>query len=92
MNSHHIPGKISVTLVLILGVGVSAQNGRALQASENEEISLRGLGSGLSLGERIQLIDRFVDERYYDSAGLMYSHINWEHERPFTPEDFTSDD
>jgi len=92
MNNRHLQGKIYGTLVLIFSIGVLAQDGRALRASEIEEISLRGLGPDLSLGERIQLIDRFAHERYYDAAGLMYSHINWEQERPFTPEDFTSED
>jgi hypothetical protein len=40
------------------------------------------------LPERIALIDRFVDEHYYDPAGLMYSHIKWDEERPFTASDF----
>lgn len=40
------------------------------------------------VSERIALIDRFVDEHYYDPAGLMYSHIKWDEERPFTAADF----
>ena len=49
---------------------------------------LAGLRPETPLPERIALIDRFVDEHYYDRAGLMYSHIKWDEERPFVASDF----
>lgn len=44
------------------------------------------------VAERVAAIDRFVHEHYYDAAGLMYSHINWREERPFTAQDFSPTD
>lgn len=40
------------------------------------------------LAGRIALIDRYVHEHYYNDAGLMYSHIKWDEERPFSAADF----
>ncbi|HRE83223.1 MAG TPA: hypothetical protein PLN52_19420 [Opitutaceae bacterium] len=45
-----------------------------------------------TLAERIDAIDRFVHDHYYDAAGLMRSHIKWDEERPFTAEDFKPSD
>ncbi len=39
----------------------------------------------MPLAERIRLIQTFVHERYYDKIGLLYSHINFEEERPHAP-------
>lgn len=49
---------------------------------------LAALRTDTPLPDRIAIIDRFVDQHYYDAAGLMYSHIKWDEERPFTAADF----
>lgn len=49
---------------------------------------LDALRPDVPLAARIAVVDRFVHERYYDAAGLMYSHFRWDEERPFTAADF----
>lgn len=60
--------------------------------AQGDALTLRMLGPEMSVADRIGLIDRFMHERYYDPTGLMYSHINWDKERPFIADDFTNDD
>jgi hypothetical protein len=83
---------LCVTTNLILAVMVCAQDGAQVPISGIEGFSLRALGPSLSVPERIRLIEQFVHRRYFDEAGLMYSHINWQEERPFTAADFSSTD
>ena len=54
--------------------------------------SLASLEQIPTLAGRIGRIERFMHERYYDPAGLMFSHMNWQTERPFTPADFRPTD
>jgi len=54
-----------------------------------DALTLRMLGPEMSVADRIGLIDRFMHERYYDPTGLIYSHINWDKERPFIADDST---
>jgi hypothetical protein len=54
--------------------------------------TLRGLERIPSLEGRIRAIETFVDRRYYDAAGMMYSHSNWREERPFVASDFSAQD
>lgn len=68
-----------LTAVILLG---------PVRAADPGDRSLARLGAGQGVGERIARIDRFVHERYYDPQGLMYSHIKWDEERPFTAADF----
>lgn len=56
------------------------------------EVSLAKLDTSQPVAERIDRIEQFLTERYFDPQGLMYSHINWRSERPFTPADFTPAD
>src|SRR5258708_2851811 len=44
--------------------------------------SLKSLHRSMPLAERIRLIQTFVHQRYYDNIGLLYSHLNFEEERP----------
>ena len=67
-----------------LAVGVTAVHAA--------DAPLRDLQPTLGVGARIELIEQFVDHHYYDSAGLMYSHLNWREERPFTAADFSARD
>ena len=67
-----------------LAAGVAALRGA--------DAPLRDLQPSLPLAARIELIEQFVDHHYYDSAGLMYSHMNWREERPFTAGDFSAHD
>ncbi|MBL9208327.1 MAG: hypothetical protein JNN01_24800 [Opitutaceae bacterium] len=60
--------------------------------SGDSQVSLAGLDQLPTVAERIARLDRFVHERYYDPAGLMYSHMNWREERPFIPADFRPTD
>jgi hypothetical protein len=53
-----------------------------------DELSLEALDRLPTVAERIGHLERFMHERYYDSAGLMFSHLNWQEERPFTAADF----
>lgn len=57
-----------------------------------EQKPLAKLDSLPTVAERIACLDRFVHEHYYDPAGLMYSHINWQEERPFIAADFKPTD
>lgn len=61
-------------------------------AVAGEEPTLRGLERIPSLEGRIRAIETFVDRRYYDAAGMMYSHSNWREERPFVAGDFSAQD
>lgn len=53
---------------------------------------LQNIQDQSAVAEKIGIIDQFVHQRYYDDAGLMYSHTNWQEERPFTAEDFSRED
>ncbi|MBS0661811.1 MAG: hypothetical protein JSR48_00985 [Verrucomicrobia bacterium] len=53
---------------------------------------LATLTPDLPAAEKVRRIEAFVDGRYYDAAGLMYSHINWREERPFRADDFSAKD
>ncbi|MFM1852588.1 MAG: hypothetical protein RIS54_2272 [Verrucomicrobiota bacterium] len=53
---------------------------------------LADLGETPTVAGRIARIERFVDAHYFDDQGLMYSHINWREECPFTAADFSSAD
>ncbi|MFN7925347.1 MAG: hypothetical protein U0Q16_34935 [Bryobacteraceae bacterium] len=57
-----------------------------------ETATLRGLDRSLPLEERIRRIQRFVHERYYDDKGLMYSHVNFDQERPHTEAELAAAD
>uniref|UniRef100_UPI00404B8132 Kelch repeat-containing protein n=1 Tax=Cephaloticoccus sp. TaxID=1985742 RepID=UPI00404B8132 len=54
--------------------------------------SLATLDPAQPVAERIATIEQFLDQHYFDAQGLMYSHINWREERPFTADDFTPKD
>src|SRR6187551_640158 len=56
------------------------------------ELPLAALETTQDVAERTAILDRFVHEHYYDPAWLMYSHVNWAKERPFTAADFGPDD
>lgn len=60
--------------------------------SAQEASTLRGLERIPSLEGRIRAIETFVDRRYYDAAGMMFSHSNWREERPFVASDFSAQD
>lgn len=64
----------------------------AMAAGRAAEPSLAGLAPDLPVAEKVRRIEDFVDHRYFDSAGLMYSHLNWREERPFTAADFSPTD
>lgn len=53
---------------------------------------LADLGPPEPVAVRIERIEQFVHAHYFDAQGLMYSHINWREERPFTAADFTPAD
>lgn len=76
------PQTLGCLILAMMPVGVMAEAGTALAA----------MGSSHPVGERIATIERFLDQHYFDEQGLMYSHINWREERPFTPDDFTPAD
>jgi len=72
--------------VLLLGLLAAAP------AAAVEGPTLHGLERIPSLEGRIRAIETFVDRRYYDAAGMMYSHSNWREERPFVAGDFQPQD
>lgn len=72
--------------VLLLGLLAAAP------AAAVEGPTLHGLERIPSLEGRIRAIETFVDRRYYDAAGMMYSHSNWREERPFVAGDFKPQD
>ena len=47
--------------------------------------TLKSLHRDMPLAERIRLMQTFVHQRYYDNIGLLYSHVNFEEERPHAP-------
>src|SRR6202521_4628646 len=55
-------------------------------------VTLKDLNTRMPLEERIRRIQTFVHERYYDNMGLLYSHINFEEERPHKAEDLVGAD
>lgn len=57
-----------------------------------EETALSAMAPSQSVGERIATIEQFLDTHYFDEQGLMYSHLNWREERPFTKDDFSPAD
>lgn len=65
---------------------------RSVPLAAGDELPLAHFDASRSVGERVAQLDRFVHEHYYDPAGLMYSHVNWREERPFTAADFGPDD
>lgn len=77
---------------LLAAVGLGVVLGRAWAKSADAPVSLAELDQLPTVAERIARLDRFVHERYYDAAGLMYSHMNWREERPFIPADFRPTD
>jgi len=86
---HRLTPVALLSLPLLVGAVASAQGGATGRSGQT---TLRSLGATAGLRERIGLIEQFVHQRYYDAAGLMYSHINWEQERPFTAADFSATD
>ena len=72
--------------VLLLGLLAT------VPAAAGEGPTLRGLEGIPSLEGRVRAIETFVDRRYYDAAGMMYSHSNWREERPFVASDFSARD
>jgi hypothetical protein len=70
-------------------LGCLAAGVAALHAAD---APLRDLQPSVPVAARIQLLEEFVDHHYYDPAGLMYSHLNWREERPFTVGDFSGRD
>jgi len=56
------------------------------------DVTLKGLTAEIPLEQRIRTIQSFVHNRYYDSKGLLYSHINFEEERPHTATDLAGAD
>jgi len=87
MSRFRLSNKIAALLACAL-----AATAPAAESAGGGEISLRDLGPGLSLADRIRLIGEFMHRRYYDPAGLMFSHINWREERPFVSADFSATD
>jgi len=75
-------------LLTLISPGVTRSQSEPVVKAEG--VSLRELGPGQSVAERIRLIEQFVRGRYFDPVGLMYSHLNWQEERLFTPADFAS--
>lgn len=61
-------------------------------AATHGDSALAAMDSTQPVAERIATIERFLDQHYFDAQGLMYSHINWREERPFTRDDFTPAD
>ncbi|HND60703.1 MAG TPA: hypothetical protein PLB90_04425 [Opitutaceae bacterium] len=57
-----------------------------------EPAGLADLVPGLPAAEKVRRLETFLDGRYFDSAGLMYSHFHWREERPFVAGDFTATD
>ncbi|MFZ9682491.1 MAG: hypothetical protein ACO3DQ_04715 [Cephaloticoccus sp.] len=53
---------------------------------------LADLGDMPTVAGRIDRIEQFVNAHYFDDRGLMYSHINWRKERPFSSADFSPAD
>jgi hypothetical protein len=74
--------------VELAGCGALVSLSRAPAATE----TLRDLTRSMPLDERIRRIQSFVHQRYYDPKGLLYSHINFEEERPFTEADLAGAD
>lgn len=66
--------------------------GLLLALTARAEVSLTALDTAQPVAARIDRIEQFLGERYFDPQGLMYSHINWREERPFTAADFTAED
>jgi|GEM_PF-2091958 len=64
----------------------------ALATGAPRKLSLETLPPSVPVAERVAVIGRSLGERYFDSAGLMLSHLNCREERPFTPADFTAAD
>jgi hypothetical protein len=64
--------------------GAGALLGMTSTAAPAAQITLKDLSRSLALEERIRRIQTFVHERYYDPQGILYSHINFENERPHT--------
>ncbi|MCF3650480.1 hypothetical protein [Synoicihabitans lomoniglobus] len=71
---------------LLVALGCASLSGQA------ETVSLENLDTIPSVADRVNLIERFVGERYFDPQGLMYSHLNWREERPLQAEDFSPAD
>src|SRR5689334_11620915 len=61
-------------------------------ASAAGAVTLKGLRADMPLEDRIRTIQSFVHNRYYDANGLLYSHINFEEERPHTARDLAGAD
>jgi hypothetical protein len=55
-------------------------------------VTLKDLNLKMPLEDRIRLIQSFVHTRYYDNIGLLYSHTNFEEERPHTAADMAGAD
>ena len=63
-----------------------------LAMAARAEVALAELDPAQPVAARIDRIERFLSERYFDAQGLMYSHCHWREERPFTADDFTPAD
>lgn len=72
--------------------GAGAALAMAPPGVKGASVSLKDLNTGMSVEERIRRIQTFVQERYYDDIGLLYSHINFEEERPHKPQDLVGAD
>lgn len=75
---------------LITGSGAALAAPSPAPASSTD--TLRNLSSSMPLAERIRIMESFVHNRYYDPAGLLYSHINFAEERPHREEDLAGAD
>jgi hypothetical protein len=60
--------------------------------SDAATATLKDLSRSMPLEERIRRIQTFVHQRYYDAKGILYSHINFEEERPHTEADLKDAD
>lgn len=70
----------------------SAASGALLPAATPPVSTLRDLNRHMPLDERIRRIQSFVHHHYYDKAGLLYSHVNFETERPHEEADLADSD
>ena len=75
-----------------MAAATATAGGGSAHTGGSRDITLKGLTAEIPLEQRIRTIQSFVHNRYYDSKGLLYSHINFEEERPHTATDLAGAD